>query len=209
MPLPEQITEYSDYNTNPWLIEFFKESNITEILKANDNQFNELEEKLYDFFTKIWLDIAKGEQLDVLGIHVGFDRLGYDDESYKTLLRAKIEINISSGEPERLISAFRTLFQTENVEYTPVYPAKIRMWSDGDFILLIFDDLVTDTSDNIVDNNGNQIILGTSDISQLIILLGVVPSGVGLLIADNLIDNLGNFIVTNTGDPILVQNFIG
>lgn len=203
----EKISDYKNFNINPWLIEFFKESNLKDVLEIYDNQFNDLENALYDFFTKLWIEEAEGIQLDILGIHVDFARVGFDDESYRTLLKAKIQLNVSSGQPERLILAMRILFNTENIEYIPAYPAKVIMWSDGTFIVLTRANLIDESSNNIVDENGNQIIVDTPNESFYSILLLIVPAGVGLLLADNLITNEGNYYVTNDGHKIIVKNY--
>lgn len=203
----EKITDYSEFNKPVWLIEYFRESNLVDILESYDNQFDDLEQSAFEFFTDIWLDYAIGEQLDVLGVHVDIDRNGLDDESYRTLLKAKIEINVSSGEPERLISAGRSLFNTEDIEYTPEYPAKVRMLADGDLIFTKNDNFVDSSSNNFVDSNGNNLTLNSVDESFYTVLLGVVPSGVGLLIADYLIDHDNNFIITHEDDRILVRRF--
>ena len=176
----KQITNYSQFNTSPWLIEYLKESNIVKILESSDPQFNDLEEALFDMLLELWIDTAVGEQLDVLGIHVGIDRDGRSDSDYRTVIRAQIEINISSGEPEALIQAVQILYSATYVEYVPEYPAKIRIYTD----------------------------ITISDPTILRPLLGIIPSGVALLYADNLVTHLGDLIVTDDGSEIVVTYFV-
>lgn len=181
----KQITDYTIFNKNPWLIAFFKNSNLVDILESNDTQFNELEDVFYQLLLEMWLDTAIGEQLDVLGIHIGIDRDGRTDSEYRAVLISQININVSSGEPEALIDAVRILFNTSNVLYKPEYPAKVIIWTDATLP-------VTPAQLEII----------------LRSLLDIVPSGVGLLWSDNLIDHTGDLIVTETGDEIICPFFI-
>lgn len=205
----KQILDYSiTFNKNPWLIEYLKNTNIYGVLEAGDTQFNELENVFFELYLNIWLSTATGQQLDVLGVILDFARQGRDDESYRALLYTKININISSGEPESVISAARLIFGTENIEYRPEYPAKFRLWIGGNLGITNVYELVDDLGNNIVDDLGNNIILNISDYNALSVFLGLIPAGVGMLFADNLIDNNGNLIVTNDGYEIAVTYFI-
>lgn len=176
----EKITNYSQFNRPPWLIEFFKGSNIVGILESADNQFNELESAIYDMFTKVWLENAEGEQLDILGIHVGISRNGRNDTDYKAVIQMKIEINVSSGQPERLIQAVRLLYGKDEIEYVPNYPAKVRIYVEGQEY--------------------------TNDEAQ--ILLSIVPSGVGLILSETMVTEIAEEdILTEDGNKILTENF--
>lgn len=175
----EKITDYKNFNKNPWLIEFFKEHNLIDILEAGDNQFNELETVFYDMFTKLWIDNAEGEQLDILGIHIGADRNGLNDTDYRLLIEAKIQINISSGQPERVISAVRFIYDTNDIEYVPNYPAKVRIYVTGQEY--------------------------TS--AEAFLLLQVLPSGVGLILSEVMVTEIAEEdILTEASEQILTEN---
>jgi len=175
----EQINNYSEFNINPWLIEFFKESNIQPVLESFDTQFNELEQVFYDMFTKLWLADATGEQLDIIGIHVGVSRQGLNDTDYRSLLYTKIQLNVSSGEPEAFISAVRFLYGTNDIEYTPDYPAKAGIYVK------------------------NQIY--TSD--DISLLLQILPAGVGLILSEEYVTESDEFLTTEDDIQLLTQTF--
>lgn len=173
----EKVNDYSKFNKPPWLIEFFKGSNIIGILEAGDKQFNDLENSAYDFFTKIWLEDAEGEQLDVLGVIVGINRNGRSDIDYKTALQMKIEINVSSGQPERLIQAVRLLYGKEEIKYNPNYPAKVRIYvEDQEYTL-----------------------------EEAQILLLIIPVGVGLILSEELTTETGEFLTTESGELLITE----
>lgn len=173
----DKVDDYSNFNKPPWLIEFFKGSNITGILEAADRQFNDLENAAFDFFSEIWLENAEGEQLDVLGDIVGINRNGRNDTDYKAVIQMKIEINVSSGQPERLIQAVRLLYGKEGIEYYPNYPAKIRIYvEDQEYTL---------------------------DEAQ--ILLAIVPAGVGLILSEELTTEASEYLTTEAGEQLLTE----
>ena len=174
-----KITDYSNFNKNPWLIEFLKERNILGILESADNQFNELEQVFYDMFTKLWIDYAEGEQLDVLGIHVGADRNGLSDSDYRLLIEAKVQINISSGQPERVISAVRFLYDTNDIEYSPEYPAKVGIYVVGE----------------------------TYTVPEALLILQILPSGVGLILSEELLTETDEELLTETDEVLLTSDF--
>lgn len=175
----KKIIDYSNFNKNPWLIEFFKNRNITGILESADRQFNELEQVFYDMFTKLWIDYAEGEQLDVLGIHVGTNRSGLNDNDYRLLIKAKIQINISSGQPESIISAVRFLYDTNDIEYAPEYPAKVGIYVVGQ----------------------------TYTTPEALLILQILPSGVGLILSQELLTETDEELLTETDEVLLTSDF--
>ncbi len=89
------------------------------------------------------LDVAVGEQLDQYGAIVGQARLNFDDDFYRILIRARIGINISNGEPERIIETAKLLTSATNVHYLNIGGAELDIGSDGvinplsvDFLLI-------------------------------------------------------------------------
>jgi len=175
----DRITDYSNFNRPPWLIEFLRERNITGILESADHQFNDLEQALFDMFTKLWIDYAEGEQLDVLGIHVGVDRNGLSDSNYRLLIEAKVQINISSGQPERVISAIRFLYDTNDIEYSPEYPAKVGIYVVGQ----------------------------TYTIPEALLILQILPSGVGLILSEELVTEADEELTTEDDIQLLADTF--
>jgi len=175
----EKIVDYSQFNTNPWLIEFFKDSNIHDILKTYDRQYNDLETVLYDMLLKLWIDNAEGNQLDILGIHIGLNRNGRNDTDYKYLIKMKIEINTSSGQPEKVISALRFLYDTNDIEFVPQYPAKIGIYVVGQ----------------------------TYTLEESMLLLQILPSGVGLILSEEYLTEAYEFLVTEDDIQLLTETF--
>lgn len=65
----------------------------------------ELEDVLWVLYSQRWLWFATGAALEGLGDILNEPRASDDDEEYRDQLYLKILINVSEGEPERLISA--------------------------------------------------------------------------------------------------------
>lgn len=200
----EQITDYSVRNKPPYLIQFLRDSNFVDLLKPNDTQFNEIENTLYDLLLNMWIDTAEGEQLDVLGIHLDLPRDGREDENYRILLKVKAAVNTGSGEPEILIQTIKQLFNSENVEYTPVYPAKVQIWTDSELNLFIKFNMELDDAGLMELENGDILELDQPDNLANDIILQVLPAGVGLLIAHTFIWDDNTPVYLDNGDTMIV-----
>jgi hypothetical protein len=79
-------------------------------IQAFADQAQELEDATYDVATKRGVDTATGAVLDLVGEIVGQTRpVGIGDSDYRDLIRFKIQMNSSGGEPERLVLAVQVL----------------------------------------------------------------------------------------------------
>jgi len=96
---------------------------------------NEVRKLLYIFK----IDNSEGTQLDNIGELVGQGRLGYNDVYYRILLKTKIGANVSEGDIERILTLWKLLAETENVQLQEIYPGKIRLITDeylGDDVMI-------------------------------------------------------------------------
>lgn len=175
-----QITNYSELNTNPFLIEFFKDSNMTGILEACDQQFNDLEASMFSFFSEMWIADAVGAQLDVLGEHLQLSRNGRSDVDYKSLLLVKAQVNVKSGEPETIIKIARELYGATSVLYTPDYPGKFTLTHNGTLDFFIQDDAAWENDDGWELENGDDLEFQTEDTAAKEFIFNAIPSGVGI-----------------------------
>lgn len=89
-----------------------------------------LEDVGYTLFTEQELEFAVGAQLDRYGEIVVQPRNGFDDDFYRVLLRVKIGINISSGEPKAIINTIKILSQAALVHYQNLGDASILIGLD-------------------------------------------------------------------------------
>ncbi len=210
MPLPAQITDYTTLDVPPYLIEFFRGTDVAAYAAALDAQYDELEQACFDVINALWLDLAQGEQLDVLGIHLNLPRNGLDDTSYRTLLSLQAFINQGAGTPESAIAAVRTIVGDPNPAYLalwPELPATFAMATASPLGLGQLYDLVDSSGNKIVDNNGNQIDVGIFTPLTPTQIATIAPAGVAMMIGDDLVDNHGNFIVDSSGNQIAVLSF--
>lgn len=111
------------------------------------NQIQELENKARELFYILNIDHSEGEQLDNIGELVGQDRLGYNDEYYRILLKVKIGINVSEGDIERILSLWKLIAGTDNVHLKELFPAKVKLETDeylGDDVFAFLKDVAKD-----------------------------------------------------------------
>jgi len=100
------------------LVEQYKRKpNIDGILQSFVQQYQDMEDVINDMFFSRFVNNAVGRQLDLFGTIVDLDRQGFDDTFYRILLNAKIGQNISSGDPERVISTLVLLTGASQVMY--------------------------------------------------------------------------------------------
>jgi hypothetical protein len=211
MPTPVQISDYSVLDQAPFLIEFFKGSDVAAWAAANDEQYNDLEQSVYDVMNNIWLDLAIGVQLDVLGRQLGLQRNGLDDTTYRILLKLKSYVNRAGGTPEAAIQAMVAIFNIAAPIYQPLWaiglPAAFAISTPTQIGYGTSFDLVDNNGNTIVDNHGNTIELVQFVALTPTQIAQIAPAGVAMASGDYLIDNNGNNIVDNNGNLISVLAF--
>lgn len=84
-------------------LQFQEKPKIAALLTSWLNQSNELENAMIDVLTLRSIDTAIGTQLDDIGVIVGRERAGANDDTYRLYLRAQIAANDSDGVTENLI----------------------------------------------------------------------------------------------------------
>ena len=78
-----------------------------------------------------WIDTAVGVQLDGCGEIVGEARKGRSDDEYRSVLKFRVFVNISSGTPRDMQQALAFLVGGDDKQYIEVYPATVMLFSDG------------------------------------------------------------------------------
>ena len=207
MPLPTQITDYSTFDVPPYLIEFFKGTDLAAYAAANDAQYDELERACFDVINQLWLDLAQGAQLDVLGAHLNLPRNGMNDTTYRLSLVLQASINRAAGTPEAILDLATIIFADPTPIYLPAYPAGFIIQpspaASGVGIGTDYD-LADNSGDTIVDNLGNTIEIALFTQFTPAQLYDIAPAGVQMFQESNLLDNLGGQIVDNLGNLIMV-----
>lgn len=210
MPLPTQITDYTTFDVPPYLIEFFRGTDLAAYAAALDTQYDELEQACFDVINQLWLDNAVGQQLDVLGVHLNLPRNGLDDTSYRIMLSLQAFIDQGGGTPETAIAAVREIVGDPKPSYLalwPELPATFAIATSSPLGLSQLDDLVDNLGNYIVDSSGNQIMVGVFTPLTPAQIATIAPAGVAMATGDDLIDNNGNNIVDNNGNDIAVLTF--
>lgn len=87
------------------------------------------EDALQAFPSALSLDGAVGVQLDGIGRIVDFPRYGFDDETYRALLRLKVAVNMSEGDIETMINIATVVMGGASSELREIFPAKFSLMS--------------------------------------------------------------------------------
>jgi hypothetical protein len=91
-------------------------------IQAFAEQAQAFENAAQDVYTLRDVLTATGQTLDYVGDQVGIERpSGMDDNAFRALVQAKIQMNLSGGEPNRLIAAVVALTYATTVNYADYY----------------------------------------------------------------------------------------
>ena len=97
-------------------------------IQADADQAQDLENAIWAVKDARSVENATGATLDYIGEVVGCNRpTGYEDESYRLLIKAQIQMNASGGEPERLIAGVVALAGASWVRYMDYYPCMVSL----------------------------------------------------------------------------------
>ena len=200
----QKIPDYEEF-LNFLTQQYKTKEKFKAILQASAQQSNDFETALLELRDEYYLSTAIGVQLDVIGDILGLPRDGRDDESYRTLLRVKANLNISAGTPESLITAAVSLYNATKVEYTPIYPAKVQLWTNGDIGIFLDFNMELDVPNDLLElENGDIMLLQQPDDIAEELLFQILPAGVGLILADNLILDDDGFLFLDDGGFIIL-----
>lgn len=97
------------------------------VIGAIADQVQAIEDTLDDLILDRMVTQAVGAQLDRLGEIVVESRLGRADTAYRAAIRFKIGLNASKGTPDEVMTYAQAFSGSSTVEYSEVYPAKIRL----------------------------------------------------------------------------------
>lgn len=118
------------------LIQQYKgKTRIEGLIEAAVAGKQDLEDTATQLNTLRSVDTATGAQLDGIGEIVGVEREGgQSDADYRVRIKAQIGINLSQGQPERIISTFQVLKEAELVLLQQLQPAAIGISSEATFV---------------------------------------------------------------------------
>lgn len=95
--------------------------------RALASEVQTIENTTFDLGQVLQLDSATGEWLDRFGAIVGELRGGLADADYRRFIQARIQINRSQGEHERLIRIAQLMTGASYIQVSPAYPAGYTM----------------------------------------------------------------------------------
>jgi len=180
--IPIQITDYSQFDKPPYLLQQFIGTDIQNFVSIWNSIFEKFEAAAFTFINGMSIALATGNMLDVWGLRLGLSRYGRLDASYRTLLQIQAFINGGDGTAEELIAAMRVLFNVSKAYYSVPTPGVAQINQNGGLGIYVYNDLIDNAGNLIVTDTNDQLELQQEDASSQTILAEIVPSGVGLLV---------------------------
>ena len=136
-----KIEEHVEEGLGHFTSVFKDKENIKKLATVFLERTQELEDVLYDLYSKRDLNNATGYQLDGLGKIVGIERGGRDDDDYRNLIIAKIGQNTSKGFPENLITVFNLITKSDRSHLLENFIAECEIYGNNDFSDMNIEDI--------------------------------------------------------------------
>lgn len=124
---PYQIIDHVSKAKEKLISAFSGRPKIEALLESVVTELQELEAVFYSLIYHRFLGTAQGEALDFIGSIVGEKRSGLDDEAYRGYIRARVQTNLSNGEPERIIFILKSITNASLVQYSQQGPASVSL----------------------------------------------------------------------------------
>lgn len=122
----EQNTDYCESGKDLLLEQYKGKPRMEAMVCILREELQEVEDALWDLYTRRSVNSATWAAEDVLGAIVGRDRAGMSNEDYRCWIKAQILVNRSSGYGEELIAILKAIFgQGASVELREYYPASV------------------------------------------------------------------------------------
>lgn len=129
----QQILDHIILAKKRLISQYKQKPRLEGLVEALVQDIQNLENTAVQLNTERGLDTAVGEQLDGIGQIVGLEReTGQSDDDYRTLIKAKIGINLSQGEPERMIQIYKVLTGADLVLLQELFPGAVAISSEVD-----------------------------------------------------------------------------
>lgn len=106
------ITYFSEHVTtglSRLLAQFHDKPNMAAVVTAILQQIQDIEDAADQLLNDFTIDALDGDNLDLIGRIVGQDRMGLVDADYRLWLKARIQINRSSGTAEEIINVLKLI----------------------------------------------------------------------------------------------------
>jgi hypothetical protein len=112
----EKINNHVEIAKNRLIEQYKERPKMLGLVEAIVKPLQVLEDEAFNVYKGKWLNTAQGAQLDTIGLIVGEGRLGRDDEDYRGAIYARIAMNVSSGEPDAILSGVKSFIGEGSVE---------------------------------------------------------------------------------------------
>jgi hypothetical protein len=123
----EHATNHRERAIGALISQFRDKARFTKLVEIFIRPFQELEDAIWDLYTKRRIDTAQGVQLDTIGAIVGERRSGLSDAEYRPILRVAVKVLFSNGTGPNLIRIAQLFLATNGFTYAEHYPAAIEM----------------------------------------------------------------------------------
>lgn len=113
------------------------------------DQVQNLEDAIFSLYGRLDIDGSSGIQLDRIGTIVGQERLGLADAEYQLFIKAKIAVNVSEGDAERIISTWKLMTGADQVVLYEAFPAEVDLYTESSILTPSLEPLALELIQNV------------------------------------------------------------
>lgn len=123
----EYIDSHVDNAKGRLIRQYRQGSNVEDICGALVGPLQTSEDDLFGLYSMLDIDTMTGVNLDRIGAIIGQERGGYNDENYRTFLKARVKINNSTGTIDEIVELWNLFNPGETIEVREQFPAQIEL----------------------------------------------------------------------------------
>jgi len=131
---PYYIADLTGETLNLMIEQFKRSDNLKNVITVFTDELQVAMEEADKLIMKRLIATAEGVQLDGIGEIVGEDRQGRSDDDYRVAIEFKVFINISSGQPDVVMTVLKTVTDATQVRIIEFFPAHIYLYTNGSTI---------------------------------------------------------------------------
>jgi hypothetical protein len=172
------VIDFDEYNQPPFFPYYLCHGETFSLAKYDDELFKEINQTIIDLMDQFDVDNIHGILLDRMGKILCISRSGRSDDVYRSLLKLKQLVNNSDGTVNDIIAIIKVMYHATEIIIEPDYPAGITITHNGKEHLFTYADAFFSDNNQIVFDNGEDMVFASPDKELDLMISQAIPSGI-------------------------------
>jgi hypothetical protein len=170
--------DFEEYNKPPFFPQNLCRGETLSLAVFDDGLFKEINKAVMNLTDQYDLNNIQGALLDRIGKLLCITRSGRGDDVYRSLLKLKQMVNRSNGTVNDIINVILIMYQATRVSVEPDYPAGVTISHNGTDQLFTFTDAFFADGNQIVFNDGEDMLFASPDAELDDLISQAIPAGI-------------------------------